>query len=506
MAKASSIFECQHCGAQSTKWAGKCANCNSWDSFVEIKPKDLEVLKKGDSLGIAETKPLPLNEVEMESVVRFSSGESELNIVLGGGIVPGGLYLIGGSPGVGKSTLLLKTSLNVANGVVDSADSADLAKKIKADSADSTKNLKADSADSAKNNSSLRDSGKSQNRGNPQNKPTAKHAQKSVLYVSGEESASQIRLRAERLGKITPNLFLLSSIDVESIEQNLRSGKFEVCVIDSIQTMYSSAITSAPGSVSQVKECTFLLLRLAKELQISIFIIGHITKEGSIAGPRILEHMVDCVLYFEGDPSREIRILRSFKNRFGATNEVGIFEMNENGLISAKNASKLFFSQRGEVAGSAISVVLEGSRPIVLEIQALVSESNFPRRSATGFELNRLNMLLALLERKLGVPLGHYDVFVNVVGGMKISETSVDLALIAAIISSHKNRPLSAKSAFIGEVSLVGDIREVSNIDSRLKELESYGFTSAIVPKKPKNKYNLKIFEASDVTKILEWM
>lgn len=444
-AKVNSIFECQHCGAQSTKWAGKCANCNSWDSFVEIKPKDLEVLKKGDSRGIAESTPLPLSEVEMEQVSRFSSGESELNIVLGGGIVPGGLYLIGGSPGVGKSTLLLKTSLNLSQ-------------------------------------------------------------KKSVLYVSGEESASQIRLRAERLGKITPNLFLLNSIDLESIEENLRSGKYEVCVIDSIQTMYSSAISSAPGSVSQVKECTFLLLRLAKELQISIFIIGHITKEGSIAGPRILEHMVDCVLYFEGDPSREIRILRSFKNRFGATNEVGIFEMNENGLVSAKNASKLFFSQRDSVAGSAISVVLEGSRPIVLEIQALVSESNFPRRSATGFELNRLNMLLALLERKLSVPLGHYDVFVNVVGGMKINETSVDLALIAAIISSHKNRPLSAKSAFIGEVSLVGDIREVSNIDSRLKELESYGFECAIVPKKPKNKYNLKIFEASDVTKILEWM
>lgn len=464
MAKVKNIFECQYCGAQSTKWAGKCANCNSWDSFIEIKPKDLEVLKKGELLGISESKPLPLSKVRMENIMRFSSGESELNIVLGGGIVPGGLYLIGGSPGVGKSTLLLKTSLNLSNGIVDSA-------------LDSAQNL-------VKN----------------------KSVPKSVLYVSGEESAAQIRLRAERLGKITPNIFLLNSIDLESIEENLRSKQYEVCIVDSIQTMYSSEISSAPGSVSQVKECTFLLLRLAKELQISIFIIGHITKEGSIAGPRILEHMVDCVLYFEGDPSREIRILRSFKNRFGATNEVGIFEMNENGLVSAKNASRLFFSQRGEVAGSAISVVLEGSRPIVLEIQALVSESNFPRRSATGFELNRLNMLLALLERKLNVPLGHYDVFVNVVGGMKISETSVDLALIAAIISSHKNRPLSAKSAFIGEVSLVGDIREVSNIDSRLKELESYGFTSAIVPKKPKNKYNLKIFEANDVTKILEWM
>ena len=445
MAKVKSIFECQHCGAQSTKWAGKCANCNSWDSFVEIKPKDLEVLKKGDSQGISESKPIALSEVKIDSISRFSSGEDELNIVLGGGIVAGGLYLIGGSPGVGKSTLLLKTSLNLAQ-------------------------------------------------------------KKQVLYVSGEESASQIRLRAERLGKITKNLFLLNAIDLEGIEENLRSGKYDICIIDSIQTMYSASISSAPGSVSQVKECTFLLLRLAKELQISIFIIGHITKEGSIAGPRILEHMVDCVLYFEGDPSREIRILRSFKNRFGTTNEVGIFEMNENGLISAKNASRLFFKERDSVAGSAISVVLEGSRPIVLEIQALVSESNFPRRSATGFELNRLNMLLALLERKLGVPLGHYDVFVNVVGGIKISETSADLALIAAIISSHKNRPLSAKSAFIGEVSLVGDIREVSNIDSRLKELESYGFTTAIIPKKPKNKYNLKLFEANDVTKILEWM
>lgn len=445
MAKVKSIFECQHCGAQSTKWAGKCANCNSWDSFVEIKPKDLEVLKKGESQGISESKPIALSEVEIDSISRFSSGEDELNIVLGGGIVPGGLYLIGGSPGVGKSTLLLKTSMNLS-----------------------------------------------------QNKP--------ILYVSGEESASQIRLRAERLGKISKNLFLLNVIDLEAIEENLRSAKYEICIIDSIQTMYSSAISSAPGSVSQVKECTFLLLRLAKELQISIFIIGHITKEGSIAGPRILEHMVDCVLYFEGDPSREIRILRSFKNRFGATNEVGIFEMNENGLVSAKNASKLFFSRRESVAGSAISVVLEGSRPIVLEIQALVSESNFPRRSATGFELNRLNMLLALLERKLSVPLGHYDVFVNVVGGMKISETSVDLALIAAIVSSYKNRPLSAKSAFIGEVSLVGDIREVSNIDSRLKELESYGFETAIIPKKPKNTYNIKLFTANDVTKILEWM
>lgn len=327
-----------------------------------------------------------------------------------------------------------------------------------------------------------------------------------MLYISGEESTSQIKLRAQRLGVEEENLYLLSAIDINTIEVNLRKEKFQVCIIDSIQTMFSSSISSSPGSVSQVRECTFVLLRIAKELQISIFIIGHITKDGAIAGPRILEHMVDCVLYFEGDPSKELRLLRCFKNRFGASNEVGIFEMRQEGLISAKNASVLFLQNKEPLSGSAISVVIEGSRPLVLEIQALVSESNYPKRSATGFELNRLNMLLALLEKKLDVPIAKCDVFINVVGGIKINETSADLALIAAIISSFKNRPLSPKSAFIGEVSLVGDIREVGNIDSRLKELESYGFANAIVSKKPKNKYNLKIFEATDVTKLLQWM
>ncbi|RDU65075.1 DNA repair protein RadA [Helicobacter sp. MIT 14-3879] len=442
MAKKQTIFECQHCGTQNTKWIGKCPNCNSWDSFIEIKLKNLVSINPKYTTN---NKALALNEVEVSKIEYFSSKEIEFDIVLGGGIVLGGLYLIGGSPGVGKSTLLLKTSLNLAK-------------------------------------------------------------EKSILYVSGEENPTQIRLRAERLGKIENNLFLLNSIELEDIEESLKTQKYQICVIDSIQTMFSNAISSAPGSVSQVRECTFLLLRLAKELQISIFIIGHITKEGSIAGPRILEHMVDCVLYFEGDPSKELRILRSFKNRFGATNEVGIFEMGQNGLISAKNTSKMFFNQRDSMAGSAISVVLEGSRPIILEVQALVSESNFPKRSATGFEINRLNMLLALLERKLDFPFARYDVFINIVGGMKVNETAVDLAIIAAIISSYRNRPLNNKSAFIGEVSLIGDIREISNIDLRLKELASYGFNNAIIPKKTKNNYGLKIFEVSDVTKILQWM
>lgn len=443
MAKKQSVFECQHCGAQSIKWAGKCSNCGTWNSLIEVKQKKLEVCRKID-LSL-QNKAISIKDVQINEINKISSKESEFDIVLGGGIVPGGLYLIGGSPGVGKSTLLLKISINLAE-------------------------------------------------------------DRKVLYISGEESPAQIKARAQRLGNIPNDLFLLSSIDLESIEENLRSGQYKICIIDSIQTMFSGEIYAAPGSVSQVRECTFLLLRLAKELNLSIFIIGHITKEGSIAGPRVLEHMVDCVLYFEGDSSKEIRILRSFKNRFGATNEIGIFKMVKNGLVSAKNASKLFFSQKEPMSGSAISVILEGSRPIVLEIQALVSESTFPRRSVTGFELNRLNMLLALLERKLDFPFGKYDVFVNVVGGMKINEPSVDLALIAAIISSYKNRPISSKSAFIGEVSLIGDIREVSNIELRLKELQSYGFINVIIPKASKNNYGLKIFETQDVTKILKWM
>ena len=442
MKKQTNIFECQSCGARSIKWSGKCSNCNAWDSMVEVSKFE----KKSQNAFIysLESKAIPLSSIELSDVKKFSSKEREFDIVLGGGIVEGGLYLIGGSPGVGKSTLLLKISNNLAK-------------------------------------------------------------TKKVLYVSGEESASQIRLRAENILKIESKLYLLSSIDITSIESNIREG-YEICVIDSIQTMHSSEISSAPGSVSQVRECTFLLLRLAKELNISIFIIGHITKDGMIAGPRILEHIVDCVLYFDGDASKEFRILRSFKNRFGATNEVGIFEMTNEGLISAKNASIMFLQERELSPGSAISVVLEGSRPLVLEIQALVTQSLYPKRSATGFELNRLNMLLALLEKKLDFPLGKYDVFINIVGGIKVSETALDLAVVAAIISSFKNRPLSIKSAFIGEVSLVGDIREISNIDIRLKELSSYGFSNVILPKKPKSSHGLKIFEAPTLAKLLHWM
>ncbi|MBR2494513.1 DNA repair protein RadA [Helicobacter sp.] len=446
MAKKSQLFECQHCGYTTTKWLGKCPECNSWDSLLELTDTQKQILQQVSKS--KESTPRAITEVAVDKHSFFSSYQEELDIVLGGGIVPGGLYLIGGNPGVGKSTLLLKVAGSLAqNGV-------------------------------------------------------------QVLYVSGEESAGQIRLRAERLGALSERLFLLSEINLDLIKQALIASPYRLCIIDSIQTIYTPALSLAPGSVSQVREITFELMRLAKEQNIAIIIIGHITKDGAIAGPRILEHMVDCVLYFEGDPSRELRILRGFKNRFGTTSEIGIFEMGQSGLNSAKNASKIFFQKRASVAGSAVSVVLEGSRALVIEIQALVSESyGNPRRQSTGFEANRLNMLLALLERKLELPLGRYDVFINVVGGIKISEPSADLCVLACIISSFRNRALNASTAFIGEVSLVGDIREVGNIDMRIKELQSYGFDKVILAKKPKSHFEgVKCFEADEVSKILEWM
>ncbi|PAF42595.1 DNA repair protein RadA [Helicobacter sp. 11S03491-1] len=448
MAKKSlSIFECQHCGFQSTKWMGKCSNCGAWESFIELSTSQIQALKETKVL-LSNASAIPITSIEYEHISKFSSSEEELDIVLGGGIVPGGLYLVGGSPGVGKSTLLLK----VGGGLAKTG--------------------------------------------------------KKILYVSGEESAGQIKLRAQRLKCIHENLFLLNEIDLNSIKSNLITKQYCICIIDSIQTIYSPQVTSTPGSISQVREITFELMRLAKEYNIAIFIIGHITKEGSIAGPRVLEHMVDTVLYFEGDPSRELRMLRGFKNRFGTTSEIGIFEMRDDGLVSAKNASKMFFSTKQSMPGSAITVVLEGSRALVLEIQALVSESSFgaPKRSATGFDTNRLSMLLALLEKKLEIPLNHYDVFINVTGGIKITETSADLAVIASILSSFRNRPLSNTTAFIGEVSLTGDIREIGNIDMRLKEMENYGFTKAIIPKKPNTHTKIKCFEVTEVTKLLDWM
>jgi DNA repair protein RadA/Sms len=448
MAKKKSLFECQACGFQSSKWIGKCPSCDSWDSFIELNETQISVLNETKSIKSVK-KPLPITEIKIENIKRFSSKNSELDLVLGGGIVPGSLTLIGGSPGVGKSTLLLKIAGNLAQDG------------------------------------------------------------KKVLYISGEESASQIKLRAQRLGSSSENLFLLTEINLEEILKILHLEKYDLLVVDSIQTLYSEKLSAAPGSVSQVREITFELMRYGKDEEIPIFIIGHITKEGSIAGPRILEHMVDVVLYFEGDSSRELRLLRGFKNRFGSTSEIGIFEMTKTGLISANEVSKKFFTRGKAQSGSAITVVMEGSRPLVLEVQALVSQSSFPnpKRSATGYELNRLTMLLALLERKLDLPFNEYDVYINIAGGIKVTETTADLAVVAAIISSFRNRPISKDTVFLGEVSLIGDVREVFSLDTRLKEAKTQKFTKAIVPSKPTDGPNdIKYFIIYEVSKIIDLM
>lgn len=447
MAKKKTLFECQHCGFTTPKWMGKCTNCRAWDSFVELSEHQQEFIKQTKSSASSTSKAKSINEIVEEEVYKFSSLDSELDNVLGGGIVPGSLTLIGGSPGVGKSTLLLKIGSNIAA------------------------------------------------------------SDKNVLYVTGEESASQIKLRANRLGSNHDELYLLSEIRLEQVLVELEHRAYEFLIIDSIQTLYSENITSAPGSVTQVRQITFELMRIAKEKNIAIFIIGHITKEGSIAGPRVLEHMVDTVLYFEGDSSQELRLLRGFKNRFGPTNEIGVFEMRAEGLVSATDIASRFFNRNSQQSGSALTVIMEGSRPIILEVQALVSESHTPnsKRQATGFDNNRLNMLLALLERKLEIPLSGYDVFINITGGIKITETAADLAVLAAIISSFRDRAISKETIFIGEVSLVGDVREVYALDARLKEAKLQNINKAIVPKKPLEKTTMKIYIVDEVTKLLEW-
>ena len=531
--KKSVLYECQHCGWQSSKWLGKCPGCNAWESLIELKSDQLSYLQQNQKHNLqyanSSTKAIPITKVQEEILDRFSSTQSELDIVLGGGIVRGGLYLIGGSPGVGKSTLLLKVAGGLANGESKNASKKeDLAtfeySKILESSSYIDKEKRDVDTDSkilnSSNNYSQRKDSKIENfytsiqndnteSSHYQNHKSVQSYGKKVLYVSGEESLSQIYNRAKRCCCLSDNLYLLSEINILEIKESLLNGGFEVCIIDSIQTIYSPNLSAAPGSVSQVREITFELMRIAKSFNIAMFIIGHITKDGQIAGPRVLEHMVDCVLYFEGERSNELKILRGFKNRFGTTSEIGIFEMKEHGLVSANEATKKFFNAKKDMPGSAAVAIMEGSRCIVVEIQALTCENEFgvPKRLSNGFDSNRLNMILALLEKKLGIHLHRHDVFVNVAGGIKISETSADLALIASILSSYKNRPLRSSTAFIGEVSLIGDIREVGGLELRLKELANFGFKNAIVPNIPKNyKGQVKCVQAIEVAQIIEWM
>lgn len=419
------IFFCQNCGHESSKWMGQCPGCKEWNTFVEeAAPKKGAGTKS--RLGKERSVPVTLKEIELKEEERISTSMGELDRVLGGGIVAGSLMLVGGDPGIGKSTLLLQVCRNLAN---DNHD---------------------------------------------------------VMYISGEESLKQIKLRAQRIGEFKDTLTLFCETNLADIEEVVRTKKPEVVIIDSIQTMYNESVSAAPGSVSQVRESTGTLMMLAKTLGIAIFIVGHVTKEGVVAGPRVLEHMVDTVLYFEGDRHASYRILRGVKNRFGSTNEIGVFEMQGNGLREVINPSE--FMLNGKPVGASGSVVtcsLEGTRPILVEIQALVSDTSFqiPRRTTVGIDFNRMNLLLAVLEKRAGMQLGGCDAYVNLTGGMRLSEPSIDLAVVAAIISSYRNTVIDEHTIIFGEVGLTGEVRGVAQAEVRIKEAEKMGFTRCIVPK-----------------------
>ena len=424
-AKSTTVFFCNSCGYESSKWMGQCPGCKEWNTFTE-EPKAKSSAASGRSIRGTLEKPVKLVEISSESEDRISTHIDELDRVLGGGIVPGSLILVGGDPGIGKSTLLLQVCKNLSD------------------------------------------------------------ADNDILYVSGEESLRQIKMRAERIGKFTDKLSVLCETNLSDIETNIRSLNPKVVVIDSIQTMYSEDVSSAPGSVSQVRETTNVLLQIAKGLNIAVFIVGHVTKEGTVAGPRVLEHMVDTVLYFEGDRFASYRVLRGVKNRFGSTNEIGVFEMNSDGLREVKNPSEYMLSGRPQDAkGSVVICAMEGTRPILLEIQALVCQTSFgiPRRQATGTDLNRVNLLMAVLEKRVGLHISDCDAYVNVAGGMKISEPGADLGIIFAIVSSFKNRPVDESILVFGEVGLSGEVRSVSNIEQRVIEAQKLGFKKVVLPK-----------------------
>jgi DNA repair protein RadA/Sms len=437
MAKTKTSFFCQNCGSQSAKWIGKCPNCGEWNTYVE------EVIQKEQShskqsYSITSDKPHLISDIVPGNTLRFPLPDKELNRVLGGGLVQGSLVLFGGEPGIGKSTLLLQVALSASN-------------------------LK-------------------------------------VLYVSGEESQEQIRMRAERIGIKNNNCYILTETTIQNIFQQIEQIKPQLLVIDSIQTLYTSLIDSAPGSISQIRQCTADLMRYAKTSQVPVFIIGHITKDGSIAGPKVLEHMVDTVLQFEGDTHHIYRLLRTTKNRFGSTNELGIYEMNGSGLREVSNPSEVLITAREEpVSGVAIAAVTEGVRPLMIETQALVSTAAYgtPQRSSTGYDLRRLSMLLAVLERRCGFRLGSKDVFLNIAGGIKVEDPATDLAIVTAILSSGEDVPISPRFCFAGEIGLSGEIRPVNRIDQRIAEAEKMGFEQIFI-----SRYNKKEIPKNNIIKV----
>ena len=418
------IYCCQTCGYQTPKWMGKCPDCGTWDSFVE------ERLAKADPasnkmLVTPQTQPISIDSIELEAEHRLYTQIREFDRVLGGGLVAGTLVLIGGDPGIGKSTLMLQALYGLAN------------------------------------------------QGHK------------VLYVSGEESIRQIRLRSQRLATVSSDMLVVSEVEIESILAMIETTKPKVLVIDSIQTMFNSDLTSAPGSVSQVRESTVRLMMMAKKSGIPALLVGHVTKDGAIAGPKLLEHMVDTVLYFEGDRNHIFRILRAVKNRFGSTNEIGVFEMKDKGLDEVANPSAVFLSERPTGApGSVVTASMEGTRPILVELQALASATNFgtPRRTILGLDANRVALLAAVMEKKLGMHLMGYDIFMNVAGGVKIAEPAVDLAIVAAVASSFMDKAISDGTAVLGEVGLTGEVRAIGQVDTRILEAQKMGFTRCLVP------------------------
>mgnify|MGYP001141226767 CR=1 FL=1 len=429
MAKKKSVFFCTECGGETLKWAGRCPACGAWNTVVEQEiPAASRSTRSagGGNRGLRSVKAVSLSEIDTAEEVRFLTGMGELDRVLGGGAVKGSLVLVGGAPGVGKSTLMLQ--------ICGSLCRANL-----------------------------------------------------VLYVSGEESVRQLKLRSQRLGVASGNLLVLSETGLEDILQSVSEEEPDILIVDSIQTMYNGALDSPPGSITQVKDCTMALMQLAKGHDITVFVIGHVNKEGSIAGPKVLEHMVDCVLYFEGEQHSTCRILRAAKNRFGATNEIGVFEMLDNGLAEVENPSQMLLSGRPEGApGTCVTCVMEGMRPVLAEIQALLAPAPYgsARRSSNGFDYNRASMLLAVLEKRGGLKVSACDAYLNIIGGLTLDEPAADLAAVLAMASSYLDRPIPAELAAIGEVGLTGELRVVNNLDQRLSEVRRLGFRRCVIPRR----------------------
>lgn len=450
MAKTKSIFYCTSCGNESHQWQGRCSGCGAWNTLEEHIEKPVASGRaKASPVGMSR-KPQKLSQVDTDTELRFSTGMGELNRVLGGGAVAGSLVLVGGAPGIGKSTLLLQICSCLCN-------------------------------------------------------------DRTVLYVSGEESERQIKLRAVRLGVSSDRLFILSETRLSDIMEAVEETKPDILIVDSIQTLYHEENTSSPGSVSQVKECTMTLMHLSKSQGVTVFVVGHINKDGAIAGPKVLEHMVDCVLYFEGDINSSYRLLRAAKNRFGSTNEIGVFEMLDTGLNEVPNPSQMLLSGRPEGApGTCVACVMEGTRPVLAEVQALVTKTTFnvPRRAADGFDFNRAVLLMAVSEKRAGMKLNAFDAYINVIGGLQLDEPGADLPVVLAVASSYRDRPIDNDLAAIGEVGLTGEVRSVSHINQRLSEVARLGFKKCIIPQKSAQKLEipqeLEVYRVRNIREAIE--